>query len=61
MCPNTTPPTPLDADQVNHFRLLLEVQIDKFNSFFVDKEEEYIIKCKVTSHPIYIVYQKRLA
>ena len=29
------------------FVRLLEVEIDKFNAFFVDKEEEYIIRWKV--------------
>ncbi|MED6221804.1 hypothetical protein PIB30_058206 [Stylosanthes scabra] len=37
----------LDSKHVNHFlRLLLMAEIDKFNSFFVEKEEEYIIKWK---------------
>lgn len=49
MCPKDghTPPR-WDAYQVNHFLCLLEVEIDKFNTFFVNKEEEYIIKWKVT-------------
>ena len=29
------------------FLRLLEVEIDKFNAFFVDKEEEYVIRWKV--------------
>lgn len=29
------------------FILLLEAELDKFNSFFVEKEEEYIIRQKV--------------
>ncbi|XP_027356897.1 SPX domain-containing protein 1-like [Abrus precatorius] len=47
MCPKDalTPPR-LDADEINHFLHLLELEIDKFNAFFVDKEEEYIIKWK---------------
>ncbi|XP_028779306.1 SPX domain-containing protein 1 [Neltuma alba] len=32
--------------EVNDFLKLLEVEIDKFNSFFVEKEEEYVIKLK---------------
>lgn len=54
MCPKDalTPPR-LDADELNHFLRLLELEIDKFNAFFVDKEEEYIIKWKVT---IYIYH-----
>ncbi|KAL5074322.1 hypothetical protein RYX36_013306 [Vicia faba] len=48
MCPKhaCTPPR-LDAYQVHHFLYLLEVEIDKFNTFFVNKEEEYIIKWKL--------------
>ncbi|OIW14394.1 hypothetical protein TanjilG_15748 [Lupinus angustifolius] len=34
------------SQQVKDFLKLLELEIDKFNSFFVDKEEEYIIKLK---------------
>ncbi|KAG5030964.1 hypothetical protein JHK85_014946 [Glycine max] len=47
MCPKDalTPPR-LDADELNHFLRLLELEIEKFNAFFVDKEEEYIIKWK---------------
>ncbi|XAR70967.1 hypothetical protein NMG60_11028025 [Bertholletia excelsa] len=33
--------------EVNDFVRLLEEEIDKFNAFFVDKEEEYIIRLKV--------------
>lgn len=49
MCPKdaSTPPK-LDAYQVHHFLCLLQVEIDKFNTFFVNQEEEYIIKWKVT-------------
>ncbi|KAK7260886.1 hypothetical protein RIF29_27185 [Crotalaria pallida] len=41
----------LDGDaevskEVKDFLKLLEVEIDKFNGFFVEKEEEYIIKWK---------------
>lgn len=58
MCPKDalTPPR-LDADELNHFLGLLELEIDKFNGFFVDKEEEYIIKWKVTiiSFPFFLV------
>ena len=35
--------TPEEAD----FMRLLEAELDKFNSFFVEKEEEYIIRQKV--------------
>ncbi|KAK4338576.1 hypothetical protein RND71_043063 [Anisodus tanguticus] len=33
--------------EVNDFVKLLEQEIDKFNSFFVEKEEDYIIQLKV--------------
>lgn len=33
--------------EVTDFVTLLEEEIDKFNAFFVDKEEEYIIRLKV--------------
>lgn len=33
--------------EVNDFLRLLEVEIEKFNAFFVEKEEEYVIKWKV--------------
>ncbi|XP_015956869.1 SPX domain-containing protein 1-like [Arachis duranensis] len=36
----------LDPRYVNHFLQLLLAEIDKFNAFFVEKEEEYIIKWK---------------
>lgn len=39
--------TPEEAD----FMRLLEAELDKFNSFFVEKEEEYIIRQKVASRP----------
>lgn len=32
--------------EVNDFLRLLEVEIEKFNGFFVEKEEEYVIKWK---------------
>lgn len=34
------------------FLKLLEDELDKFNSFFVEKEEEYIIRLKVIYSPI---------
>ncbi|XP_020960821.1 SPX domain-containing protein 2 isoform X1 [Arachis ipaensis] len=34
------------AKEVNDFLKLLELEIEKFNAFFVEKEEEYIIKWK---------------
>lgn len=33
------------------FRNLLENELDKFNNFFVEKEEEYIIRLKVNKSP----------
>lgn len=36
-----------------HFMRLLEDELDKFNSFFVEKEEEYIIRQKVFSFIFY--------
>lgn len=33
--------------EVKDFLRLLEVEIEKFNGFFVEKEEEYVIKWKV--------------
>ncbi|KAJ8527088.1 hypothetical protein K7X08_029565 [Anisodus acutangulus] len=35
------------TEEVNDFMKLLEQEIDKFNSFFVEKEEDYIIQLKV--------------
>lgn len=35
------------SKEVIDFLNLLEVEIDKFNAFFVDKEEEYVIRWKV--------------
>lgn len=35
--------------EVNDFLKLLEVEIEKFNAFFVEKEEEYVITWKVTN------------
>lgn len=35
------------AKEVNDFVKLLEEEIDKFNTFFVEKEEDYIIHLKV--------------
>jgi SPX domain protein involved in polyphosphate accumulation len=40
--------TPEEAE----FMRLLEAELDKFNSFFVEKEEEYIIRQKVRYLPI---------
>jgi SPX domain protein involved in polyphosphate accumulation len=40
--------TPEEAE----FMQLLEAELDKFNSFFVEKEEEYIIRQKVPARPI---------
>lgn len=37
------------SKEVNDFLRLLEVEIEKFNGFFVEKEEEYVIKWKVNS------------
>ncbi|KAI5393813.1 SPX domain-containing protein 2 [Lathyrus oleraceus] len=34
------------SKEVNDFLRLLEVEIEKFNGFFVEKEEEYVIKWK---------------
>ncbi|CAJ1977388.1 unnamed protein product [Sphenostylis stenocarpa] len=39
-------PSRMDANQLNHFLNLLQLEIDKFNTFFIDKEEEYVIKWK---------------
>lgn len=39
--------TPEEAE----FMQLLEAELDKFNSFFVEKEEEYIIRQKVPARP----------
>ncbi|KAH7657148.1 SPX domain-containing protein [Dioscorea alata] len=33
-------------DEEDHFLSLLEAELDKFNAFFVEKEEEYIIRLK---------------
>lgn len=35
------------SNEVNNFVCLLEAEIDKFNSFVVEKEEEYVIRWKV--------------
>ena len=40
--------TPEEAE----FMRLLEAELDKFNSFFVEKEEEYIIRQKVGIHSL---------
>ncbi|KAG5153047.1 hypothetical protein JHK84_029519 [Glycine max] len=45
MCPEDgQAPPQLDANELNHFLTLLQLEIDKFNNFFIDKEEEYVIK-----------------
>lgn len=36
------------SDEEIDFLNLLEDELEKFNSFFVEKEEEYIIRLKVT-------------
>lgn len=52
MCPEDgQAPPQLDANELNHFLTLLQLEIDKFNNFFIDKEEEYVIKWKVTNYP----------
>ncbi|KAL2324227.1 hypothetical protein Fmac_023285 [Flemingia macrophylla] len=45
MCPEHGTPQ-LDAKELIHFLNLLQLEIDKFNTFFIDKEEEYVIKWK---------------
>jgi SPX domain protein involved in polyphosphate accumulation len=42
--------------EVNDFLRLLEVEIEKFNGFFVEKEEEYVIKWKVYIFFVNMVY-----
>lgn len=37
------------SKEESDFRNLLENELDKFNTFFVEKEEEYIIRLKVLS------------
>jgi len=45
----------IDANQLNRFLNLLQLEIDKFNTFFIEKEEEYVIKGKVINQiPTYI-------
>lgn len=36
------------ADEVDEFVRGLEKEVEKFNSFFVEKEEEYVIRWKVS-------------
>ncbi|CAN4101567.1 unnamed protein product [Withania somnifera] len=44
----------IDKKEVNDFLNLLEKEIDKFNNFFLGKEEEYVIDLKVSfSFPYY--------
>jgi len=38
------------------FIKLLEDELEKFNSFFVEKEEEYIIRLKVTFYFIFSIF-----
>jgi SPX domain protein involved in polyphosphate accumulation len=45
--PDAASITPEEAEFVQ----LLEVELDKFNTFFVEKEEEYIIRQKVPPPP----------
>ncbi|KAJ0491491.1 putative SPX domain-containing protein [Helianthus annuus] len=42
------------SDEEADFVQLLEQEVEKFNSFFVEKEEEYIIKLKVLQYQIWI-------
>ncbi|KAG4918846.1 hypothetical protein JHK85_057127 [Glycine max] len=47
MCPEDGQALPqLNAKELDHFLNLLQLEIAKFNNFFVDKEEEYVIKLK---------------
>lgn len=49
--PSKKPKLDSDADAISNevidFITLLEKELEKFNSFFVEKEEEYIIRLKV--------------
>lgn len=45
--PESDGPDCAPSREVVDFVMLLEVEIDKFNAFFVDKEEEYVIRLKV--------------
>jgi hypothetical protein len=45
--PESDGPDCAPSREVVDFVRLLEVEIDKFNAFFVDKEEEYVIRLKV--------------
>jgi hypothetical protein len=49
--------TPEEVD----FMRLLEAELDKFNSFFVEKEEEYIIRQKVPARPTQLALLPPLA
>lgn len=52
MCPEDGQALPqLNAKELDHFLNLLQLEIAKFNNFFVDKEEEYVIKLKVSNYP----------
>lgn len=46
--PNKWPRLDDDGKEVNDFVNLLEKEIDKFNTFFIEKEEDYIIQLKVS-------------
>ncbi|OIT28989.1 spx domain-containing protein 1 [Nicotiana attenuata] len=38
----------INRKEINDFVVLLEEEIEKFNSFFIEKEEDYIIQLKVS-------------
>jgi SPX domain protein involved in polyphosphate accumulation len=55
--PDSDGPDCAPSKEVVDFVRLLEVEIDKFNAFFVDKEEEYVIRLKVIFFSIfYFIY-----
>lgn len=41
------PPPPIVTPEEAGFVCLLEAELEKFNAFFIEKEEEYIIRQKV--------------
>lgn len=47
------------SKEVDDFVRLLEDEIDKFNGFFVDKEEEYVIRWKVISFFLLLLYLEK--
>lgn len=50
-------PNSVDADMTKEeldFIRLVEEELEKFNSFFVEKEEEYIIRLKVISKLMFL-------